>query len=142
MPIVEDHVHARRVLRQIIDAEELHDRGALSAATARIELPDTKQLGGRTPTAGLAHSAADHGWKAVEVLHLKPLWLKGKIAFACVRIDVSETTALRDIFGMAHITEYRSFEQLPIASLDCTLSCLTNHSLRCHALLFACTLFR
>jgi hypothetical protein len=99
VPIVEDHVYARRVLRQIIDAKELHDRGAFAAATARIELPDTQQLGGRTPTAGLAHCAADLGWKAVEVLHRKPLWVKGKVAFACVRIDGSAMAVLREIFG-------------------------------------------
>jgi hypothetical protein len=73
VPVVKDHVHARRILGQIIDAKELHHGGAFAAATSRIELPDAQQLRRLAARSRLVNGRANHGWKAVEVCHGKPL---------------------------------------------------------------------
>ena len=74
--VVKDHVHARRILRQVIHPEELHHRCTLAAAAARIELPYAQQLSRLTAMVRLAYGCADHGWKAVEVCHANALLSK------------------------------------------------------------------
>jgi hypothetical protein len=75
--VVKDHVHARRILGQVIDPEQLHHRRALSAATARIELPNAQQLRRLASAAWLTNGRANHGWKTVEVCHGKALRNRG-----------------------------------------------------------------
>ncbi|MEO7039500.1 MAG: hypothetical protein ABI186_05650 [Candidatus Elarobacter sp.] len=55
VPVVKDHVHARRVFRQIVDAEELHDGGAFAAPAARVETSHAQKLSGLATGTGLSH---------------------------------------------------------------------------------------
>lgn len=73
VPVVKDHVHTRGVLRQIVDAKELHDRSAFAAPAARIETSNAEELSRVAAGARLPNGASNHGWKAVEVWHAKLL---------------------------------------------------------------------
>lgn len=71
VPVVEDHVHSRGVLRQVIDTKELHHRGAFAAPALRIKTANAEELSGLAAGAWLPHGAPNHGRKSVEVLHTK-----------------------------------------------------------------------
>jgi hypothetical protein len=78
VPVVENHVHARRVLRQIIHAKELHHGCALTASASWIELADAQKLRWLASLSGLPNCGVDHGWKPVEVWHANSLLRKRK----------------------------------------------------------------
>ena len=82
VPVVKDHVHAGRILRQIIHSEELHYGRTFAAPAARIELADAHELRRSPPHTGLPNYASNHGWKAVEVTHRKILPHNGEVSFS------------------------------------------------------------
>ena len=71
VPVVEDHVHPRGVLREVIDTKKLHHGGAVAAPALRIETANAEELRGFAAGSWLPHGASNHGGKAVEVLHAK-----------------------------------------------------------------------
>ena len=73
VPVVKDHVHARRIFRQVIHSEELHYGRACTTLAARIELADTHEHRWFFPCSGLPNGSTNHRWKAVEVSHSKAL---------------------------------------------------------------------
>lgn len=69
--VVKDHVHARGIFRQIVNAKELHDRGTFAAPAAWIETANAEELSRLAAGARLPNGAPNHGRKAVEVWHAK-----------------------------------------------------------------------
>ena len=73
VPVVKDHVHARRIFRQIIHSEELHYGRAFTTLAARIELANAHEHRRFSLLSWLPNGTTDHRWKAVEVSHCKAL---------------------------------------------------------------------
>lgn len=73
VPIVKDHVHARRILRQIIHSKKLQYGGAFSAFAARIELANAHELRRLSHPHTIPNGRSHHCWKSVEVSHRNSL---------------------------------------------------------------------
>jgi hypothetical protein len=73
VPVVKDHVHARRIFRQIIHSEELHYGRTFPTLAARIELANAHEHCRLFRRSGLPNGTTNHRWKAVDVSHRKSI---------------------------------------------------------------------
>jgi hypothetical protein len=105
VPVVKDHVHAGRILRQIIHSEKLHYGRTFAAPAARIELADAHELRRSPPHTGLPNCASNHRWKPVEVTHRKLLphneegWLGSNAQ------QIALSSAIRGLFGIRKLAK-------------------------------------